>query len=59
MKQIDDVAEALMKKLADKNYTKKALISLEKKIHELYGMITGNDLKKEGDDLFVKHRYSG
>lgn len=40
LEKLDEVAGALLKKLADKGDTKKALIYLEKKINQLYMMLT-------------------
>lgn len=58
LEKLDEVAGALLKKLADKGDTKKALIYLEKKINQLYILITkeGGNMKgaNEDDGLLTK-----
>lgn len=39
LEKLDEVAGALLKKLADKGDTKKALIYLEKKVHFIYILV--------------------
>lgn len=50
----DEIVGALIKKLANKDDTKKALGYLEKKIAELYLLIQPEDKGKEMDGLLVK-----
>lgn len=53
--KIDEIVGALMKKLANKDDTKKALAYLEKKITELYLMVTPEEKNKNDlDGLLVK-----
>jgi hypothetical protein len=55
LEKLDEVAGALLKKLADKSDTKKALIYLEKKINQLYMMLNkGGEGERNGDGLLVK-----
>jgi hypothetical protein len=57
LEKVDEVAGALMKKLADKSDTKKALIYLEKKINQLYVLITKEGGMKKGDmDALISKR---
>jgi len=54
LEKLDEVAGALLKKLADKGDTKKALIYLEKKINQLYLLITKEGGKGDDDALITK-----
>ncbi len=52
--KIDEIVGALIKKLANKEDTKKALGYLEKKIADLYLMVNPDNKDKEQDGLLVK-----
>lgn len=52
LEKLDEVTGALMKKLADKAETKKALVFIEKKVNQLFSFFQGPKEKNE-DGLFV------
>ncbi|EAR85542.3 kinase domain protein (macronuclear) [Tetrahymena thermophila SB210] len=61
MSKLDQVAEAILKKCADKSETKKALIYLEKKINQLFFLLqelkgngNGKDKPREEDALLAR-----
>lgn len=60
MGKLDEVVKALIKQLADKNDTKKALKALEKQLKNLYELIMSRHNNPEEDDaMFTKKPLGG
>ena len=57
--KLDEVVKALVKQLADKNDTKKALKSLEKQLRNLYDLVMNRPGADEEDAMFAKKPLGG
>lgn len=55
--KLEEIVEALVKQLANKQETKKALIYLESKINQIINYFEGDQGHKDGEGLFVKRPY--
>lgn len=52
--KLEEIVQALIKQLANKQETKKALIYLEQKINQIFVILEGDGAQKDGDGLFTK-----
>ena len=57
--KLDEVVKALVKQLADKNETKKALKNLEKQLRNLYDLVMNRPGGDEEDAMFAKKPLGG